>query len=448
MTKRPSLHRLTVYLFVCVLLALGAAALFFVAVRGVAAQRITAYVDSPAYRERQQQQLISSLQSFVDQHQLALREVGQLAAWERQNADSAVTVYAGNRLIYASGMMPEELTDQPMLVGEEDLVGTRSLRFADGTAAVWAWQLSELRLLTLADWGVGLVSFALFVVLLVVPISRKLRYVRQLRQELAILQGGGMEHPITLRGQDELYDLALGIEAMRQSVNRQQQQREAAQQANADLVAAMSHDLRTPLTSLIVYLDMLSEGRARDEKERGHFLESARKKAYQLKEMSDTLFDYAYVYALRDEAPLELTDADLLLGQMLEEKGTELGDLHYPVTTCLEPLQGRLMVNPPLLLRAFDNLLSNIRKHGDPRQEVWISCLREKDRAVIRMENGILPYGPMQDNSTGIGLKTCERVFRCHGGGFASDIREGRFEAHMLLPLQPGGGGAPPSAEH
>lgn len=124
-----------------------------------------------------------------------------------------------------------------------------------------------MRYESLITAGTAAGSFVLFVLLLMIPINRKLRYIRRLREELKILEGGDLNYSVTLRGRDELYDLARGLEEMRLSLIRQQREREDAQQANAELVTAVSHDLRTPLTSLIGYMDLVADGKYRSPEE-------------------------------------------------------------------------------------------------------------------------------------------------------------------------------------
>jgi len=250
------------------------------------------------------------------------------------------------------------------------------------------------------------------------------------------LEGGDLNYSVTLRGRDELYDLARGLEEMRLSLIRQQREREDAQQANAELVTAVSHDLRTPLTSLIGYMDLVADGKYRSPEEQRHFLTSARTKAYQIKELSDKLFDYFYVYSRQEDAELAPQDADILLGQMLQEFLMELDSLGMRAESSLNELGGSMLANPSLLLRAFDNLLSNIRKYADKQAEVWVSCGRDGQQAVIRVENGIAGDRALHD-STNIGLKTCDRVFRYHGGSFETQESGSRFQAVIRLPLTP-----------
>ena len=70
----------------------------------------------------------------------------------------------------------------------------------------------------------------------------------------------------------------------------------AAQEANNQLITSMSHDIRTPLTSLIGYLDIISGHKYKNEQELQKYIGSCSDKAVQLKDLSDKLFQYFLVY--------------------------------------------------------------------------------------------------------------------------------------------------------
>lgn len=88
---------------------------------------------------------------------------------------------------------------------------------------------------------------------------------------------------------------------MRCAIKERQQKEEEAGKANRELVTAMSHDLRTPLTSLLGYVDILQMEKGEDRGQQRKYLNSIRDKAYQIKELSDKLFEYFIVYGRKRE---------------------------------------------------------------------------------------------------------------------------------------------------
>jgi len=77
-------------------------------------------------------------------------------------------------------------------------------------------------------------------------------YILQLSKEIQILEGGSLEYAITVKGKDELSKLAEGIEGMRKSFKRMIRKETEIVRENQKIVTEMSHDLRTPITSVML----------------------------------------------------------------------------------------------------------------------------------------------------------------------------------------------------
>lgn len=97
---------------------------------------------------------------------------------------------------------------------------------------------------------------------------------------------GKLEHRVRVQGNDELGELAMGIDRMRQSILRHRKSEDAMREANSELVTAMSHDLRTPLTSLLLYLEMLDRDKVSDEEQKKHLIHQSFSKAESIKDMN------------------------------------------------------------------------------------------------------------------------------------------------------------------
>ena len=106
---------------------------------------------------------------------------------------------------------------------------------------------------------------------------------------------------------------------MRLSIIQKHQREKEAWDANSQLVTSMSHDIRTPLTSMIGYLDIIKSEKYQSAEELERYISSCREKAFQLKELSDKLFQYFLVFnSGENEKHLEVFDANVLLTQILQ----------------------------------------------------------------------------------------------------------------------------------
>ena len=281
---------------------------------------------------------------------------------------------------------------------------------------------------------VGL-AFLFFCVCYTVLIRSKLRYIQALKAALDTMAGGTLVQPVPIRGYDELAELAEGMDEMRRSFQTWFREEDRIRSANSQLVTAMSHDLRTPLTSLMAYLELLDRGKYADEDQMRHLIRQSLAQARSIKGMTDKLFEYFLVYATEWEQPeMEELDAGSLLSPLWQEYAFTLESQGFTVDLEETPLKGRISASLPLLQRAFDNVYSNLLKYADPGQPIRIALRRIGEEASITVTNGVSPQRDRRE-STNLGLNTCRRVFRLHGGGFETTEEDGTFTVSMTLPL-------------
>jgi signal transduction histidine kinase len=240
---------------------------------------------------------------------------------------------------------------------------------------------------------------------------------------------------VTVQGQDELSELAAGIDEMRRSILRHQQAEDEIRSANSQLVTAMSHDLRTPLTSLLAFLEILDRDKVQNEEQRRHLISQCLTKTMSIKAMADKLFEYFLVYTSEWEQPeLETCDADEVFTQFWQEYAFTLESHGFAVEMDFGELGGKVAVNLELLRRAFDNLYANLVKYAEPSKPVQIACHREDDQVLLTISNAV---SSQRDNreSTNIGLNTCRRIMKMLGGSFETNEADGVFTVKLRLPF-------------
>ena len=108
------------------------------------------------------------------------------------------------------------------------------------------------------------------------------------------MEGGDLEQSITLWGDHELTQLAKSLDAMRQAFKDQRERENAAFRANQTMITQMSHDLRTPLTILQIYTDILRFQKY-DPDRLEEYLEKIDNKACQIKQLAENIFEYSLI---------------------------------------------------------------------------------------------------------------------------------------------------------
>lgn len=100
----------------------------------------------------------------------------------------------------------------------------------------------------------------------------------------------------------------------------------------------------------------------------------------------------------------------------------------------VEDLSGTMKINIGLLRRAFDNLYSNITKYAAKSEPVSIWYYRENNRIVLILKNTIVS-GHDRIESTNIGINTCHRVMKMHGGSFDTEEKDSCYCVRLSLPV-------------
>ena len=122
-----------------------------------------------------------------------------------------------------------------------------------------------------------IISAAAFYAVFIILIRRKINYIITLDDQIKILETGDLNFDVTVKGNDELSSLAESLNQMRLSLAENIRKETEAVSANYNLVVSVSHDLRTPLTSLALYLDFIKNGKYKDENELRSYIEKCRK---------------------------------------------------------------------------------------------------------------------------------------------------------------------------
>ena len=415
---------------------------------------ITSAYSGTKYEDKTEE-VLKDLDQFIKKHKVTEQNIELLVAWVQRQRDVYVTFYRDIDPILGPYMAPNspgtdswEDDDALYMDGEgensdemdsAELYPTSNyhdVTLYDGTVIKVDLEVyldvDNLYWADIAEYGSGAI---VFILLLFALIHRKIRYVNQLEQDLKVLGGGNLEYPITIRGRDELTSLAIGIESLKNGILEEQQMKAEAEKANMELVTAMSHDLRTPLTSLIGYLELLNMHRYEDEEQLKKYLEYCRKKAFQMKKVSDRLFEYFLVYG-REEKGLQLQKIpsvelaeDLCNGQFFDWQD------HGGTIECqIEELKGIVQVDSEYMQRVMDNLISNLKKYGDPTYPLRIEASEQPDMLHIQVTNHIRDRKDHPE-STQIGLKTCRKIMENHGGSFTWKQEKDEFMITITLPL-------------
>lgn len=389
---------------------------------------------------------IQSLNAYVREHELCSTDSEELRAWTRSKKYVYLSVYQGERPILETDGDDVDILDgrrlnsvsnsaeqDQLLLPDED--GYYRLQFSDGIFRVAITEFSETLYYDLSVMAALALACAALLAVNLHHNSRVTKAIVRLSQEVQRVEQDNDAAEIRSDRKDEIGELASSVERMRRAIIQQMQNEQDAWQANSGLITAISHDIRTPLTALIGYLDLLEGQQYADEAQRERYIVGSREKAQQLKSLTDELFRYFLVFGRKEmDLRMEEYDAVILLEQMLGNQVIQLRERGFVVQTTSLQKPCRVCLDVQYFQRVLDNLFVNIQKHGDPGKKVTVLARCEGDFLKIDLLNGI-PAKPTGAESTRIGLQTCRKILRQMQGDFETQQEHGRFLAEITLPL-------------
>jgi signal transduction histidine kinase len=274
--------------------------------------------------------------------------------------------------------------------------------------------------------------------------GRMTQAVRQLADGARRVSGGDLGTRVEVLTNDELADLARSFNIMVENVSESEEMLRRAEEARRDLVAAVSHDLRTPLTAIRAMLEALSDGVVDDAETVRRYHETMRAQVSHLARLIDDLFELSQLDATPKPFALEPGDLTAIVREAAEGMAMATRDKRVqiefqssgPLGVSLEALK---------IARVVSNLLENAVRHAPDGTTVSVRVDRHGDLAQVSIE----------DRGPGIDPGDLERIFarfyrgeksrsRSHGGaGLGLAIAQGIVEAHggtIRAENRPGGG--------
>ena len=271
--------------------------------------------------------------------------------------------------------------------------------------------LTETQYADLNDWIFNLsllVSVIFFILLFLFLLGERLSYINDILKGIDALQQGNQEHTVPIEGHNELTQLATSVNYLSATQKQIKEKEQALAEEKEQLTRSLSHDIRTPLTSILSYTELLAEQPNLPRQTQGEYLHLIHKKAEQIRDLTEILLG-------SNRKPEYIQDARLLMEQLIAEMEDLLEDtfaLQADLSAC-PAFAGTFDISE--LRRITDNLVSNIQKYADPTYPVLLSIKQDEDGLVLHQENAVLPQQEAPEGYH-IGISSIRRIAQHYGG--------------------------------
>ena len=278
---------------------------------------------------------------------------------------------------------------------------------------------------------VGILAFAVTFLLLQ---EKSAAYISHISDAIERISDGDLNTQVEVVGDDEFSSMASNLNKMVEDIRRLMDKERESERTKNELITNVAHDLRTPLTSIIGYLELLSGQVVLPPEMQKKYIDIAYSKAKRLEKLIEDLFGFTKMNYGKLAMHVSKVDIVKLLGQLLEES--------YP-NFANKGLSYELQSNVPakiitadgnLLARLFDNLIGNAIKYGAEGKRILVKVMADTDTVQVSVTNYgyVIPaeelplifdkfYRVEQSRSThtggtGLGLAIVKNIVDMHGG--------------------------------
>ncbi|MEK5298430.1 HAMP domain-containing sensor histidine kinase [Bacillus sp. FSL R5-0659] len=387
----------------------------FLTLQKITNDLIDGYLSSDEYYEQESAKYIQKFSRYVSENELSSTDRKAFGEWVKKENYINLTIFKDQVLQYDSIYSAADES----AYGKERMTQyakhhSYRVQFSDGNGRVMVDGFYSSRYHDLAFTLELLGATLIFLLIVLLGIRKSLRYLQTIHQEIHILEGGELDYEMTVKGHDELAMIAKSIEDLRKAFLDKLQAIDDLQEESRSLVTEMSHDMRTPLTSLMMNLEFAKKEETGADTQKDQYIASAYGKALQLKNLSDNLFAY-FLLDKEHESELETVAVKEVIYDLLSDQVAILHQENFKVHLLGELPDSYINVNVELLGRVFDNVMSNLRKYADPKKDINLTFLSDQEIFEIHISNAINETNDTQE-STGLGERSIKRMMsRMHG---------------------------------
>lgn len=297
-------------------------------------------------------------------------------------------------------------------------------------------------------WPIGIILGIVLTIIYVLMLIKDLVYLDKIMVGAKSAAEGKLTYKIEEKGRGHLRELAHDINNIKEGLKKSVENEMKSENMKTELITNVSHDLKTPLTSIINYIDLLKREEIEPESARD-YVNVLDKKSQRLKVLIEDLFEASKAASGAMELNISKIDIGQLLKQALGENDERFKDSNLEVKLNIPDEKIFINGDGKRLYRVFENLLSNIVKYSLSNTRVYIDMFKEENEVTIVMKN-ISAYELSFDTKeitnrfkrgdssrstegSGLGLAIAKSIVELHNGSFKVEADGDLFKSIIKL---------------
>lgn len=289
------------------------------------------------------------------------------------------------------------------------------------------------------------------VVLYVYYLIKKLAYLSYIMEGTERIKGGDIHYKLDIIGDDNFSNLAENINNIGEGLDKAIYNQLKSERLKSELITNVSHDLKTPLTSIINYIELIKKEEDIKPEHIKDYVNVLDSKSKRLKVLIEDLFEASKASSGNLELNMEKIDITQLLRQAIGEMEEKLSKANLDLKLRVPEEKTYIMADGKKLYRVLENLLSNISKYSLNNTRVYIDIIEEDDKVKLTMKNissyelnfdpeEIMERFKRADESrntegSGLGLAIARDLVNAQGGRFEIDIDGDLFKSLVEFNL-------------
>lgn len=300
---------------------------------------------------------------------------------------------------------------------------------------------------------VVLLGIAVFLLVFTLFVNKKVKYIKFLSSEVKVIKDEDFGKTIEVRGQDELAELCSSINNMSLELREKIDNEKKIEQNKNELITNVSHDLRTPLTSILGYVDLLKQNGFEDKEKFVEYISIIDERSKSLNTLINELFEYTKLNSHDIKLNYSTVEICSLVKQLSGEYSLIFKKEGLELISEIPEEDIFVDIDIQMIVRALENLLINAKKYSVRNSQVLVKLLQESNDIVISVENKVenisqddldnlferfykVDKARKTGDSTGLGLSIVKRVVELHKGLVKAELINGVIKFKIILLVQ------------